>query len=85
MSTLWDTNAAEIVTALSAERRAAGAVAFGVVLTLVVVTDEPGAQDAIAAAQQGAMAHPCRLVVVVRRQPDVEQAKTRRSQETNNH
>jgi glucose-6-phosphate dehydrogenase assembly protein OpcA len=70
MSTLWDTNAADIVAALSAERRMAGAVAFGVVLTLVVVVDERNAAAATEAAQIGAAAHPCRLLVVVRRQPD---------------
>lgn len=72
MSTLWDTNSGEIVKALSAERRAAGAVAFGVVLTLVVVTDERDADQAMTAAQQGAMVHPCRLLVVVRRQVDAK-------------
>ena len=40
MTTLWDTNSGEVVKALTAERRAAGAVASGLVLTLVAVVDE---------------------------------------------
>ena len=39
-TTLWDTNGTEIVKALAAERRAAGALASGLALTLVVVVDE---------------------------------------------
>ncbi len=70
MTTLWDTNAGEIVKALSAERRAAGAVAFGIVLTLVVVVDERHVDEAVAAATVGTAAHPCRLIVVTRRLPD---------------
>ena len=37
---LWDTNGTEIVKTLAAERRAAGALASGLALTLVVVADE---------------------------------------------
>jgi len=70
VTTLWDTNGGEVVTALGAERRNAGAVAFGLVLTLVVVVDERHAGEAIAAAAEGAAAHPCRLLVVIRRQLD---------------
>ncbi len=75
MTTLWDTNGGEVVKALSAERRSAGAVAFGIVLTLVVVVDERHAAEAMAAASAGAMAHPCRLLVVVRRQPDAAEPR----------
>ncbi len=75
MSTLWDTDAAEIVQLLSAERRAAGAVASGIVLTLVTVVDEVHADLAIAAATAAAMAHPCRLLVVTRRQADAQTAR----------
>lgn len=75
MATLWDTTSGEIVKALSAERRIAGAVAFGVVLTLVLVVDERHAEEAMAAAAEGASAHPCRLLVVVRRQSDATQAR----------
>jgi glucose-6-phosphate dehydrogenase assembly protein OpcA len=75
MATLWETNVGEIVKALSAERRLAGAVAFGVVLSLVLVVDERRAEEAMAAAAEGAAAHPCRLLVVIRRQPDATTAR----------
>ena len=68
MTTLWDTTGTEVVKALAAERRTAGALAFGLVLTLIVVTDEKRVAEAEAAATTAAAAHPCRLLVVVRRQ-----------------
>jgi len=71
-TTLWDTNGAEIVKALSAERRAAGALASGLALTLVVVTDEKHVAEAEAAATTAAAAHPCRILIVVRRRLDAE-------------
>ncbi|HEX4699427.1 MAG TPA: glucose-6-phosphate dehydrogenase assembly protein OpcA [Actinomycetes bacterium] len=73
MSTiLWDTNGTEIVKTLSAERRAAGALASGLALTLVVVTEEEYADEAQEAATTAASAHPCRLLVVVRRRVDAD-------------
>jgi glucose-6-phosphate dehydrogenase assembly protein OpcA len=69
---LWDTNGTEIVKTLSAERRAAGALASGLALTLVVVTEEEHAEEAQAAATTAASAHPCRLLVVVRRRVDAD-------------
>ncbi|CAJ63219.1 MULTISPECIES: glucose-6-phosphate dehydrogenase assembly protein OpcA [Frankia] len=68
MTTLWDTTGSEVVKALSAERRAAGALAFGLALTLVVVVDEKHVSEAEGAATLAASAHPCRLLIVVRRQ-----------------
>lgn len=65
--TLWDTNGSEIVKALAAERRAAGALASGLALTLVVVTDEKHVAEAETAATTAAASHPCRVLVVVRR------------------
>jgi glucose-6-phosphate dehydrogenase assembly protein OpcA len=70
--TLWDTNGAEIVKALGAERRAAGALASGLALTLVVVTDETNVAEAEAAATTAAASHPCRVLVVVRRRLQAE-------------
>lgn len=67
MTTLWDTSGTEVVKALSAERRAAGAVAFGLALTLVVVTDQRSVDEAETAATTAASAHPCRTLFVVRR------------------
>jgi glucose-6-phosphate dehydrogenase assembly protein OpcA len=73
MSTiLWDTNGTEIVKALSAERRTAGALASGLALTLVVVSDEKHVAEATEAATQAAAAHPCRLLIVVRRKVDAD-------------
>lgn len=70
--TLWDTNGSEIVKALSAERRTAGALATGLALTLVVVTEEKNAPEAEAAAVTAAAAHPCRLLIVVRRRLEAD-------------
>ncbi|HVV29729.1 MAG TPA: glucose-6-phosphate dehydrogenase assembly protein OpcA [Mycobacteriales bacterium] len=67
MTTLWSTTGSEVVRALIAERRIAGAVASGVVLTLVVIADESAVEAAEQAATVAASQHPCRLVLVVRR------------------
>ncbi len=69
---LWDTNGTEIVKTLAAERRAAGALASGLALTLVVVAEEDQAEEAQLAATAAASAHPCRLLVVVRRRVDAD-------------
>src|SRR3954447_13487086 len=68
--TLWDTTGSDVVKALSAERRSAGALAFGLALTLVVVTDQRSVEEAERAATAAAAAHPCRLLVVIRRHVD---------------
>jgi glucose-6-phosphate dehydrogenase assembly protein OpcA len=67
VSTLWDTTGSDVVKALSSERRSAGALAFGLALTLVVVTDQQSVEEAEAAATAAAAAHPCRLLMVIRR------------------
>ncbi len=71
-TTLWDTNGAEIVKTLAAERRASGALATGLALTLVVVADEQNVGAAETAASAAAEAHPCRLVIVVRRRLEAD-------------
>src|SRR3954469_19250960 len=68
--TLWDTTGSDVVKALSAERRSAGAMATGLALTLVVVTDQRSAEEAEKAATAAAAAHPCRLLMVIRRHVD---------------
>ena len=68
MTTLWDTTGTAVVKALSAERRAAGSVSSGLALTLVVVVAEKDVAAAEAAATRAAAEHPCRLLIVVRRQ-----------------
>ena len=68
MTTLWDTTGTAVVTALAAERRSGGAVMSGLALTLVVVVDERDVLEAEAAATTAASRHPCRLLIVIRRQ-----------------
>ena len=70
MTTLWDTTGSDVVRAMEAERRSAGALAFGLALTLVVVTDQESVAEAEAAAKAAGSAHPCRILLVVRRHLD---------------
>ena len=68
MTTLWDTTGSAVVKELAAQRRTGGAVLSGVALTLVVVADESRVTEAEEAATHAAESHPCRILVVVRRQ-----------------
>ncbi len=68
MTTLWDTTGSEVVKALAATRRSAGAVASGLALTLVAVVEEQNVEEAEQAAAKAAAMHPCRLLLVVRQQ-----------------
>ncbi|MCZ2820817.1 glucose-6-phosphate dehydrogenase assembly protein OpcA [Modestobacter sp. VKM Ac-2977] len=68
MTTLWDTTGSAVVKELAAQRRTGGAVMSGVALTLVVVADEGRVAEAEQAASAAAEVHPCRLLIVVRRQ-----------------
>jgi glucose-6-phosphate dehydrogenase assembly protein OpcA len=68
MTTLWDTTGTEVVKALSAERRTGGAMTSGCALTLIVVVNERDVPEAEAAATVAASHHPCRLIIVVRRE-----------------
>src|SRR3954452_23494185 len=68
MTTLWDTNGSAVVKELAAQRRTGGAGLSGVALTLVVVADEARGAAAEEAPTAPAEQHPCRLLVVVRRQ-----------------
>jgi glucose-6-phosphate dehydrogenase assembly protein OpcA len=70
MTTLWDTTGSDVVKELAAQRRTGGAVLSGVALTLVVIADESRVGEAEEAATQAAASHPCRVLVVVRRQID---------------
>jgi glucose-6-phosphate dehydrogenase assembly protein OpcA len=70
MTTLWDTTGSAVVKELAAQRRTGGAVLSGVALTLVVVADESRVNEAEEAATHAAEMHPCRVLVVVRRQID---------------
>jgi glucose-6-phosphate dehydrogenase assembly protein OpcA len=71
-TTLWDTTGGDIIHALLAERRTAGALASGLALTLVVVVDEKRVREAEDAATIAAAAHPCRVLIVVRHSIDAD-------------
>lgn len=64
---LTDTTASKINKALVQGRRAVGTPAVGMVLTLVIVTDEENAYDALKAANNASREHPSRTLVVIKR------------------
>ncbi|GAA3557069.1 glucose-6-phosphate dehydrogenase assembly protein OpcA [Streptomyces osmaniensis] len=64
---LTDTTASKINKALVQGRRAIGTPAVGMVLTLVIVTDEENAYDALKAASDASREHPSRTLVVIKR------------------
>ncbi|MFI6406944.1 glucose-6-phosphate dehydrogenase assembly protein OpcA [Streptomyces sp. NPDC050548] len=76
---LSDTTASKINKALVQGRRDLGTPAVGMVLTMVIVTDEENAYDAIKAAEEASHEHPSRTLVVIKRQ-----ARTPRDR-TNSH
>ncbi|WP_326599640.1 glucose-6-phosphate dehydrogenase assembly protein OpcA [Streptomyces sp. NBC_01803] len=63
---LTDTTSSQINGALIRARRAVGS-AIGMVLTLVIVTDEGNHYDALKAASEASKEHPCRILVVIKR------------------
>ncbi|KOV95489.1 MULTISPECIES: glucose-6-phosphate dehydrogenase assembly protein OpcA [unclassified Streptomyces] len=65
---LTDTTASKINKALVQGRRAIGTPAVGMVLTMVIVTDEENAYDSLKAAGDASHEHPSRTLVVIRRQ-----------------
>ncbi|MFF8876058.1 glucose-6-phosphate dehydrogenase assembly protein OpcA [Streptomyces massasporeus] len=64
---LTDTTASKVNKALVQGRRAIGTPAVGMVLTLVIVTDEENAYDALKAANDASHEHPARTLVVIKR------------------
>ncbi|MDV9190547.1 glucose-6-phosphate dehydrogenase assembly protein OpcA [Streptomyces sp. SR27] len=64
---LTDTDSSKINKAILQGRRAVGTPAVGAVLTLVVVTDEENAYDAVKAANDASREHPSRTLVVIKR------------------
>ncbi|MEE4541479.1 glucose-6-phosphate dehydrogenase assembly protein OpcA [Streptomyces sp. V4-01] len=64
---LTDTNSSKINAGLIHARRAIGTPAVGMVLTLVIVTDEGSAYDALRAATEASKEHPSRILVVIKR------------------
>lgn len=64
---LTDTTSSKINSALMDARRASGSTAAGMVLTLVIVTDEGSAYDALRAANDASREHPSRTLAVIKR------------------
>jgi glucose-6-phosphate dehydrogenase assembly protein OpcA len=64
---LTDTTSSKINTGLIRARRALGTPAVGMVLTLVIVTDEGSAYDALKAAHEASREHPSRILAVIKR------------------
>lgn len=66
MIELTETNAGAIAAAFVRERKRAGSPAMGMVMTLIVVTDEDSAPEVMAAARRATLEHPARVLAVVR-------------------
>ncbi|MFF1926170.1 glucose-6-phosphate dehydrogenase assembly protein OpcA [Streptomyces sp. NPDC058221] len=64
---LTETTSSKINQALVSARRAIGTPAIGMVLTLVIVTDEENAYDALRAAGDASREHPSRIIAVIKR------------------
>jgi glucose-6-phosphate dehydrogenase assembly protein OpcA len=69
---LENTTAGEIVRTINEERHRVGATATGMVLTLIIVTDEENQSDTTRAAAYSAMEHPCRIITIIPRPGRVE-------------
>jgi glucose-6-phosphate dehydrogenase assembly protein OpcA len=69
---LTDTSTGAIIEALSQARRRMGGPASGMVLTLIIVTDEAEQYDAVRAANQAGREHPSRVLAVITRKPKAE-------------
>src|SRR5258708_39353564 len=66
---LTDTSTGAIAQALTEARHRLGGMTMGMVLTLIIVTDEAAQYDAIRAANQAAREHPARVLAVITRKP----------------
>ncbi|MEU9758321.1 glucose-6-phosphate dehydrogenase assembly protein OpcA [Streptomyces sp. NPDC047985] len=64
---LTETTSSKINQALVSARRAIGTPAIGMVMTLVIVTDEENAYDALKAAGDASHEHPSRIIAVIKR------------------
>jgi glucose-6-phosphate dehydrogenase assembly protein OpcA len=67
---LTDTTASAVRSALMRASQAMGGLTTGVVLNLVVMTDEADQYDAMKAASQAGREHPCQVIGVIARKPD---------------
>ena len=69
---LADTTTGAIHEALTQARRRMGGPTSGMVLTLIIVTDESEQYDAVRAASQAGREHPSRVLAVITRKPKAE-------------
>jgi glucose-6-phosphate dehydrogenase assembly protein OpcA len=69
---LTDTTTGAISQALTEARHRLGGMTLGMVLTLIIVTDEAAQYDAIRAANQAAREHPCRVLAIITRKPKAD-------------
>ncbi|MBO0821524.1 MAG: glucose-6-phosphate dehydrogenase assembly protein OpcA [Nocardiopsaceae bacterium] len=69
---LTDTTTGAIAHAITESRRRLGGQTTGMVLTLIIVTDEAAQYDAIRAANQAAREHPMRILAIITRKPKAE-------------
>jgi glucose-6-phosphate dehydrogenase assembly protein OpcA len=69
---LTDTTTGAIHEAITQARRRMGGPASGMVLTLIIVTDEAEQYDAVRAASQAGREHPSRILTVITRKPKAE-------------
>ena len=72
MIDLTETTTGAIHEALTQARRRLGGPASGMVLTLIIVTDEAEQYDAVRAANQAGREHPSRILAVISRKPKSE-------------
>ncbi len=72
MIDLTDTTALEIDDALTRARDQMGGPTTGMVLNLIIMTDESAQYDAVRAASQASREHPCRVLAVIARDPGAE-------------
>ena len=68
LTDLTDTTTGDIRAALARAQGQLGGPATGVVLNLIIVTDESGQHDAVRAASQASREHPCRVLGVIARE-----------------
>ena len=68
LTDMTDTTTADIRAALARTRDQMGVPATGVVLNLIIMTDESGQHDAVRAASQAGREHPCRVLGVIARE-----------------
>src|SRR5260221_14671021 len=72
MIDLTDTNTRAIQEALKRAREQMGGLTTGMVLNLIIMTDESAQYDAVRAASQAGREHPCRVLGVIARDPRAE-------------